>query len=69
MLDAETLENTDGTIVHAHGNAEVVFAHGPAKYFAYLRIQLQQFGYMVKLSLSHFERVGSSCHCSSPLEV
>src|SRR5699024_3177058 len=40
MLDAESLKNTKGAIVHTDGDAERVLTHRPAQYLAHAGIKV-----------------------------
>ena len=62
VLHAEAFKDADRAVIHAHRDAEVEFAQRPAQDLAHLRVQLEQLGHMVKLSLRHFKSIGCSCH-------
>jgi hypothetical protein len=36
VLDTEAFENADRSIIHAHRDAEMIFAHWPAQNFGHL---------------------------------
>jgi len=57
VLDAVTGEDLHPPVVHAHGNAEVVFAQGPAQQGAGSRIQVDERGHAVELGLGRGIRV------------
>ena len=62
MLNAITLKDTSGAVIHAHRNAEGIFAHRPAQDFRHGGIQFEQFGNVVKLFLSHIKGIESFGH-------
>ncbi len=57
VLNAIALEDARGAVVHAHRDAEGVFAHRPAQDFGDDGIKLEQFGNMVELLLSHLKGI------------
>ena len=62
VLDAVTLKDTGRAVVHAHRDPERILAHRPAQDFGYRRVQLQQFGYVIKLLLGHCKRIKLFSH-------
>jgi hypothetical protein len=67
VLTAETAKNTDASVVHADGNAEVVFPHGLPEKVPGGSIELEKVSHSVELLLSHLKRVESlDSHSMTP---
>ncbi len=62
VLDAETVEDLGGAVVHVHRQRDVQLAQGPAQQFVHSRVQLQEFCGFVQLPLRHLERIEPFFH-------
>jgi hypothetical protein len=63
VLDAEAPEYGDPSVVHPHRDQERVLADGPAQQLARRRVEGQEFGHTVELSLGHLEGVVGPSRC------
>ncbi len=66
VLDAESLEDTHRTIVHADGDAKGIFPHGPAQDFAHAGVEVEHFSDLVELFLCQFKGIDIFGHIHSP---
>ena len=62
VLDAVAVEDAQRAVVHAHRDAELELARGPAQDLRHLGVQVEQLGDVVELALRHFKCIDCFCH-------